>query len=163
MSDEPLPLHDGPETLLEPDPSDATLALRELDEVLAAPVSDRVTLGRRLGEIAANHPSFLDAWARLAAWAMDAGDLVAAYAFARTGYHRGLDRIRKAGWSGQGTVPWHHRPNRGFLRSLHELMRAAAAIGELDEARRCHEFLLRLDPDDALGVRDVDVEALRAR
>ena len=69
------------------------------------------------------------------------GDAVTGYAYARTGYHRGLDQLRRAGWRGTGPIPWEHEPNRGFLRSLHALARAAGAIGEQDEARRCEQFL----------------------
>ena len=66
---------------------------------------------------------------------------VTAYAYARTGYHRGLDQLRRAGWKGHGPVPWEHEPNRGFLRSLYLLGISAAAIGEDDEAERCAQFL----------------------
>ena len=52
---------------------------------------------------------------------------VESYAYARTGYHRGLDALRRAGWRGQGPVPWEHEPNRGFLRALAALARAADA------------------------------------
>ena len=48
-----------------------------------------------------------------------------AYAYARTGYHRGLDSLRRAGWKGSGPVPWEHGPNRGFLRALWALAVAA--------------------------------------
>lgn len=154
-------MHGVTETELPPQPPELTTALAE---ALASRQADAdaglVVVGKRLRDVAAAHPAFLDAWARLAEWALDAGDAVAAYAFARTGYHRGLDAVRKAGWGGQGPVPWRHEPNRGFLRSVHGLMRAAGAIGEQDEASRCRTFLLELDPDDALGVRDVDVERL---
>jgi len=37
-------------------------------------------------------------------------------------------------------------PNRGFLRSLHALGRAAAALGEQDEAERCRTFLQDASP-----------------
>ena len=70
-----------------------------------------------------------------------AGDPVMAYAYARTGYHRGLDQLRRSGWRGNGPIPWEHEPNRGFLRSLYMLGRAADAIGEDDEAQRCDQFL----------------------
>ena len=50
-------------------------------------------------------------------WA--AGFTIEGYAYARTGYHRGLDALRKAGWRGTGPVPWSHAPNQGFLRALH--------------------------------------------
>ncbi len=70
-----------------------------------------------------------------------------AYAYARTGYHRGLDALRRAGWKGQGPVPWAHEPNRGFLRAVHALGRAAGAIGEADEAARCAQLLADSDPE----------------
>lgn len=95
---------------------------------------------------AAAHPEFSAAWAALAERALDEGDAVAAYAFARTGYHRGLDQLRRAGWGGHGPVPWSHQPNQGFLRALAGLARAAAEIGEDPEAVRCREFLDECDP-----------------
>ena len=52
--------------------------------------------------------------------------VVESYAYARVGYHRGLDLLRRNGWKGHGPVPWEHEPNRGFLRCLHALARAAA-------------------------------------
>jgi hypothetical protein len=91
--------------------------------------------------VAARFPAYCAAWAALAERAMAAGEPVAAYAYARTGYHRGLDQLRRAGWHGHGPIPWDHEANRGFLRSLHMLAVAAAAIGEDDEAQRCREFL----------------------
>ena len=97
--------------------------------------------GRPPAEVAARFPAYSAAWADLAEGALAQGDGVAAYAYARTGYHRGLDQLRRAGWRGTGPVPWEHEPNRGFLRSLHLLARAAGTIGEQDEARRCEQFL----------------------
>ena len=97
--------------------------------------------GRPPAEVAARFPAYSAAWADLAEGALAQGDAVAAYAYARTGYHRGLDQLRRAGWRGTGPVPWEHEPNRGFLRSLHLLARAAGTIDEQDEARRCEQFL----------------------
>jgi hypothetical protein len=97
-------------------------------------------------DVAAAHPMSSAAWAALAERALDAGEPVAAYAYARTGYHRGLDQLRRNGWKGFGPVPWAHQPNQGFLRALGALSRAAAAIGERDEAVRCREFLSDSDP-----------------
>lgn len=97
-------------------------------------------------EVAAGHPSSSAAWATLAEGALGDGRTVEAYAYARTGYHRGLDALRRAGWKGQGPVPWAHEPNRGFLRALHALAVAAATIGETDEAERCRQFLHDSDP-----------------
>ncbi|MFV2172602.1 DUF3151 domain-containing protein [Actinomadura sp. LOL_016] len=92
-------------------------------------------------EVAARHPDHPGAWAELADRAFARGSVIDSYAFARTGYHRGLDQLRRAGWKGQGPIPWEHEPNRGFLRALHALGRAAAAIGEDGEADRCKAFL----------------------
>jgi hypothetical protein len=91
--------------------------------------------------VAARFPGFSAPWAALAERATAAGDPVAGYAYARTGYHRGLDQLRRAGWKGHGPIPWEHEPNQGFLRSLHMLAVAADAIGETDEAQRCQAFL----------------------
>ncbi|NUU15698.1 DUF3151 domain-containing protein [Cellulomonas humilata] len=82
-------------------------------------------------------------WALLAESALaDDGDPVAAYAYARTGYHRGLDALRRAGWHGRGPIPADHAPNEGFLRALLALAEAAEAIGESEEAERCETFLV---------------------
>ena len=91
--------------------------------------------------VAADHPTSSLAWAVLADLAFAEGRTVDSYAFARVGYHRGLDALRRNGWKGHGPVPWEHEPNRGFLRCLHALARAATTIGEDDEATRCTLFL----------------------
>jgi hypothetical protein len=110
------------------------------------PATDRLAAGDDPVEVAANFPASSDAWATLAEAALEAGEPVPAYAYARTGYHRGLDALRRSGWKGQGPVPWSHEPNRGFLRALHALGQAAAAIGEDDEAQRCAALLRESDP-----------------
>jgi hypothetical protein len=97
--------------------------------------------GEAPADVAARFPTYSAAWAALAARAFGQGDAVTAYAYARTGYHRGLDQLRRVGWHGHGPIPWEHEPNRGFLRSLHMLALSAAAIGEDDEAERCAQFL----------------------
>ena len=97
-------------------------------------------------EVAARFPTHSAAWADLADRAFEAGATIESYAYARVGYHRGLDALRRNGWKGHGPVPWSHEPNRGFLRCLHALGRAAATIGETDEANRCREFLADSDP-----------------
>ena len=122
----------GPAPTYLPSDEDASLALRA---AAADPAS-----------VAARFPAFCAAWAALAEKALAAGDPVAAYAYARTGYHRGLDQLRRAGWKGYGPIPWEHEPNRGFLRALHMLASAAAAIGEDDEAERCAGFLRDSSP-----------------
>lgn len=97
--------------------------------------------GEPLRDVAAAHPASSYAWAMLAREALAAGDAVAAYAFARTGYHRGLDSLRKAGWRGQGAVPSEHVPNQGVLMSIMLLADAADAIDEQEEAVRCEQLL----------------------
>jgi hypothetical protein len=96
-----------------------------------------------LRDLAARWPALLEAWAGLAE---AADDPVASYAFARAGYHRGLDALRRAGWRGSGRVYASETANLGFLRSLMALRAAATAIGEDDEAERCEAFLNELDP-----------------
>jgi hypothetical protein len=91
--------------------------------------------------VAARYPAYCAAWAALADRALAARDPVTAYAFARTGYHRGLDQLRRAGWHGHGPIPWEHEPNRGFLQALYLLGASAGAIGEEEEAARCEQFL----------------------
>lgn len=93
---------------------------------------------------ARRHPASRIAWAVLAEQSLtDATDTsdIRAYAFARTGYHRSLDALRRNGWRGSGPIPWEHEPNRGFLRALWALSVAAQRIGEDDEATRCAQFL----------------------
>jgi hypothetical protein len=104
-------------------------------------------------DVAAQWPTFSAAWAALAVEALDRGALVEGYAYARTGYHRGLDALRRSGWRGTGPIPWSHHPNRGFLRSLAALARAAEALGEADEATRCRAFLAEADPVAAQELR----------
>jgi hypothetical protein len=96
--------------------------------------------------VAAAHPAASVAWAQLAEDALAAEKVITAYAYARTGYHRGLDQLRRNGWKGFGPVPYGHPPNRGFLRCVAALARAAQAIGETDEYHRCVELLDDCDP-----------------
>ncbi len=151
---QPLPLSPSSgapprhETVLPEEPGEALAAL---DAALA-----RSDTAAALRDVAARWPAFLDAWARLGQQAWRDGEHPATvYAYARVGYHRGLDRLRKHGWGGVGMVRWAQPGNRGFLRALHLLMVAAAALGEADEAQRCRQFLLDLDPEDGLDVVSV--------
>jgi hypothetical protein len=134
-----VPLTTGlPETVLPPPPAEAAEALAE---ALSQPEPQRRDA---VAKVAARYPTYLDAWAHLCELARDD---VEAYAYARVGYHRGLDALRASGWRGSGYVRWSQETNRGFLRSLEGLRRSAAAIGEQSEADRCALFLRQLDPD----------------
>ena len=135
--------------------SDVVVLLPE-DPALAA-IAER---GREnFLEVVAAHPTSSLCWALMAETCLvesDLGSSLAAYAYARTGYHRGLDALRRSGWRGQGPVPWSHEPNRGFLRSVAALSRAAGEIGETPEQVRCAHFLRDSSPEaaDALGFPD---------
>ncbi len=110
------------------------------------PARSALDAGTPAEQVAAAHPATSLPWAVLAEHALAGGRAVEAYAYARTGYHRGLDALRRAGWRGQGPVPWAHEPNQGFLRALAALSRAAGAIGETPEQERCATFLADCDP-----------------
>lgn len=117
-------LGEPPETLLPDDP-----AAGQLDS------------GADARDVARQHPESSLVWALLAEDALGAGNDVEAYAYARTGYHRGLDALRRNGWKGHGPIPWSHQPNRGFLRALYALALASGEIGDAEEAARCTSFL----------------------
>jgi len=134
-----------PPTLLPADSAEAAASL--------AAAMSQTEPGPGLKAVAGRWPSFVEVWARLAEWALDRRLDVEGFAFSRTAYHRGLDRLRHNGWRGTGPVPWSHHPNRGVLRAIHALMRASAALGEADEAERCRQLLLDSDPGDPFGVR----------
>ena len=92
------------------------------------------------------YPASSLAWAALAEGALDGGRTVEAYAYARTGYHRGLDALRRAGWRGQGPVPWSHEPNRGFLRALAALLARGRGRSARRRERALRQFLRDCDP-----------------
>ncbi len=139
MSEQPVNLSSGlPETVLPAVPEGWRSAL-------AAALGAEPTLRRaEVALVCAAHPHYFDAWAALSELARDDTE---AYAYARVGYHRGLDALRAAGWRGNGYVRASHEDNRGFLSALNALRKAAAAIGEEDEEERCALFLVQLDPD----------------
>lgn len=143
-------IQDRHQTVLPDEPAEAT-------EALALLLSNDAFAALRSGvselrKICAAHPQFLDGWARLGQAVYLEGDHLSAYAFARVGYHRGLDRLRRNGWGGTGQVRWSEDGNKGFLRALHLLMVASAAIGDGEENLRCRQFLIDLDPTDELAI-----------
>ena len=138
MTDQPVNLYSSgpPETVLDAEPDEALAAL-----AAAEGADDPVAA---IGRVCEQWPRFLAAWASLG----DAAEVPALkYAAYRTGYHRGLDRLRANGWRGSGYVRWRYETNRGFLRALAGLQATAAAIGEADEDERCAVFLRQLDPE----------------
>lgn len=116
-----------------------------LDPAYASALDLAVAAGSReqVATLVASAPRVLDGWAALGELGRDP---VERYAYYRIGYHRGLDTLRANGWRGSGYVRWGAGGNDGFLRCLRGLQQMAAAIGEDDEAERCHVFLLQLDP-----------------
>ncbi len=107
-------------------------------------------------------PSSPAAWARLAEaeLARVRADealptaYITAYAYARTGYHRSLDRLRANGWKGWGPVPFSHPANQGVLRSWAALAHAAQAIGEQEEYDRLRQMLSDADPESVAALLD---------
>lgn len=116
--------------------------LPEETELLA-----RLQDGAVPAELAQEFPKSSLAWALLAEEALKEGRTIEGYAFARVGYHRGLDALRGNGWKGHGPIPFSHEPNRGFLKALYLLGGAAEAIGETDEVERINKFLDDSDPE----------------
>ncbi|PWD51689.1 DUF3151 domain-containing protein [Serinibacter arcticus] len=140
-----------PSTRLPADHPDITVAALLGDDGGVVDVRDVDALR----SAAAAHPDSSLAWALLARTELDgiaedgdavAADAVTAYAYARVGYHRGLDALRRAGWRGQGPIPVSHPANRGFLAALLALGDAARALGEVEEATRIAEFVDQSDP-----------------
>lgn len=125
-------LIEQPETLLPAEP-EVIEALRRADS-------------SNISAVVAAHPTSSLAWAVLADATHLEGRTLESYAYARVGYHRGLDALRKAGWKGHGPVRWTHEPNRGVLRALYALRRAARDIGEHSEFDRLTTFLNDSDP-----------------
>ncbi|MEI8259989.1 MAG: DUF3151 domain-containing protein [Actinomycetes bacterium] len=110
------------------------------------PAAAQLAAGVDADQVVREFPTSSLAWAVLADRAWADGRVVESYAFARVGYHRALDSLRRNGWKGHGPVPWSHEPNQGFLRCLIALARAAEAIGETDEIARIDAFLVDCDP-----------------
>jgi hypothetical protein len=121
----------------------------------ADPADAEIAGGDSPGAVVRRHPASPDAWAALADQARDDGaDDLTVYAYARVGYHRSLDLLRRNGWKGHGPVPYEHEPNRGFLRCLATLALSARAIGEDDEWQRCSDFLRDSSPAAADALLD---------
>ncbi len=119
------------------------------------PAAEELAAGAPPHEVVRRHPESPLSWATLAEQALADGavDDVTAYAYARVGYHRSLDALRRNGWKGHGPVPWEHEPNRGFLRALAALTEAAGRIGEDAERDRCEQFLMDSSPEAHAALR----------
>ena len=133
-----LPMADRHETVLPPGPG---AARQQLAHALA---TEPDTRKHAVSAVVADHPMFIEGWAQLATFGEEP---IERYAYARVGYHRGLDALRANGWGGSGFVRWSEPTNRPFLSCLVRLRAAAAEIGERDEVERISRFLDDLDPD----------------
>jgi hypothetical protein len=133
-----LPMADRHETVLPPASESARSAL---SHALAADLDARKAA---VSAVVGDHPTFIEGWATLATMGEEP---IERYAYARVGYHRGLDALRASGWGGRGYVRWSQPSNRPFLTCLVRLRRAADEIGETDEVARIAGFLVELDPD----------------
>src|SRR5215467_5567159 len=139
-----------PPVVLPPDPDDSAQQVAAALGAFQAGQRAASAYRTQLSAIAARYPTCLNAWAALGELALP-DDIIAAYAYFRVGYHRGLDRARGSGWRGTQQLRWEDEGNRGFLRCLHGLMCAARAIGEAAEVARIHQFLLELDSSNHFG------------
>src|SRR5713101_1253565 len=133
------------------DPDDSAPQVAAALAAFQAGQSTASAYRERLNAITARYPTCLNAWAALGELALP-DDVIAAYAFFRVGYHRGLDRARGSGWRGTQHLRWENESNRGLLRCLYGLMCAATAIGEEAEVARTRQFLLELDSANHFGV-----------
>lgn len=133
-----LPMADRHETVLPPADAGAREGLAH------ALSTDRDGRKVAVGAVVADHPDFVEGWAVLATLG---DEPIERYAYARVGYHRGLDALRANGWGGSGYVRWSEPTNRPFLTCLVRLRSAAQEIGETAEVARIAEFLVDLDPD----------------
>ncbi|MCQ4624209.1 DUF3151 domain-containing protein [Corynebacterium sp. CCUG 69979] len=123
----------------------------EFKDMMAPPpvqLPDDPAAGKELlnDDTALTHPDSPSVWAARARRELDGGELLVAYAYARTGYHRSLDRLRANGWKGWGPVPYSHEPNRGVLESIAMLALTSQAIGDNAEYDRCRQMLSDADP-----------------
>jgi hypothetical protein len=134
-----LPMADRHETVLPP-PGDAAQAA--LTEALGRSEPDE----RReaVARVVAEFPTYVAGWSELSLLGRDP---IERYAYARVGYHRGLDALRANGWGGRGFVRWSRATNRPLLACLAHLRSAAEEIGEDREVERLTAFLHELDPD----------------
>lgn len=133
-----LPMADRHDTVLPLASDDARSALAH------ALATDPDGRKHAVSSVVADHPTLVEGWAHLATMGEEP---IERYAYARVGYHRGLDALRGAGWGGTGLVRWSQPSNRPFLTCLFRLRAAAAEIGEAPEVERITTFLAELDPD----------------
>jgi hypothetical protein len=130
---------DRHETVLPPPPDTARDGLVE-----ALGLADPDARRTAVADVVAAHPTFVEGWVELSQLGRAP---IERYAYARVGYHRGLDALRANGWGGRGFVRWSSETNRPMLRCLAQLRAAAAEIEETAEVERLSAFLHELDPD----------------
>src|SRR5262252_3205020 len=127
--------------ILPPDPDDSAQQVAAALAAFQAGQSTASAYRGQLSAIAARYPTCLNAWAALGELALP-DDVIAAYAFFRVGYHRGLDRACGSGWRGTQQLRWEDESNRGFLRCLYGLMGAARAIGYSAPVAASHQSVV---------------------
>lgn len=87
------------------------------------------------------------------------GNLIVAYAYARTAYHRSLDRLRANGWKGWGPIPSSHEANQPVLKAIAMLALSSQAIGDHAEYDRCRQMLSDADPGSVAALLDGNPDA----
>jgi hypothetical protein len=130
---------DRHETVLPPPPAAARDGLAE-----ALGRADPDARRDAVADVVATHPTLVEGWVELSLLGREP---IERYAYARVGYHRGLDALRANGWGGRGYVRWSQVTNRPLLRCLTQLRATATEIEETAEVERLSAFLHELDPD----------------
>ena len=118
------------------------------------PAAQKLDDGVDARDVARGYPASSLVWATLAEDALDDGEVIEAYAYARTGYHRSLDRLRANGWKGWGPVPASHEANQPVLKAIAMLALASKAIGDDAEYDRCRQMLSDADPASVAALLD---------
>ena len=134
-----------------------------VDPVLLADIEKNLkTLNiDELYDIARVNPSDIHCWVALSIAIIETTKLekvdqaVMAYAYARIGYHRGLDILRTNGWFGSGFIRSSVINNRGFLAALALVAITSKNLSYHEESSRCMEFLELIDPNNTIEINNM--------
>ncbi|SFQ94990.1 tetratricopeptide repeat protein [Desulfoscipio geothermicus] len=97
-------------------------------------------------------PYFIDALNHLAVIEWDVGNLAGAHGFYLQAYEIGRSVLPP---HFRGKLPWGWVDNRPFLRTLHGLALVKLRQGDSRAAKELLEWVIKLDPDDHMGVRTI--------
>lgn len=142
---------------LETDPGDEALDLAQekaFDAMEAPTARERIALAR---EALALSPLCADAYAVLARETRDAGEALDLYRRAVTA---GADALGEQAFQDDVGSFWSLIQTRPYMRARHELGMALWRAGNRDEAVEHYQDMLRLNPNDNQGIRELLLDAL---